>query len=326
MKTTLKKAELVGKISLSGQDYIVAQSEGALVGLIGDCQVVSILEQDTSPEALLSVLVDILHMAMQKTGASASDLLIYAGDWDTAGKYPSEEYLRQTLEKLNRDIGDVAVLEGCSDITNVEQSPCPVSTAKLMDNLASFQRRLLSILDATEILLDKAYLIQRVKLVESMWGVPDVLAEMKPAKGLMRDQDKLLQSLGRQISLSNKATARMTHRIKGGVRMTAEDGKYVVTTVIPEILNACHRVGEILSVILGNLSPIYHLDTIFKKHTKNSVTWSIPGNLLLEFSEAFRVLLQFLLDTPTVEKGVIEPLELIQKEIEKSLLSMAVTR
>lgn len=326
MKTPQKKAELIGKISLSGQDYIVAQSGDTLVGLLGDCPLVSLQTSENPPELLLSVIIDVLLLNMQKHGAAATDLQIFSGDWDTAGKYPSQDYLQYTLSRLQRDIGEVTLKEGCSEISSGATPHVPVSTAKFLDNLAVHQQRLTNILDAMEILLEKAYLIQRVKLVDSMWGADKVLDELVPSKRILREQDSLLQSVGKLVSKSNRATLQLTHRVKGGVRVSAAEGRYLINTVIPDIMGTHTQVGEIIAVTLGNLSPLYHLDTIFKKHTKNSVTWSIPGNLLLEYSEAFQILLQFLIDTPVVGKGVIEPLEFIQKEIERSLSSMAVTR
>jgi hypothetical protein len=319
-KAAEKKAELIGKVDLANKVYTIAADGNLVLGLVNGFRVVD-CNMYTNPIAvIIPVMAGIIAKAYRDSWFNGSKVTMYKGDWDSLGKYPSEDYLNALVKELGHLIGkdNVCVQEGVLNPSEIIENPdLKLNGQKLVLNLNQYSKQLEDLMVALERAMEKGQAILRVKLVGTMWGVTEVQKELEVSRLGFPEMDTLFNRLGQSTNLSVKAINRFLYRVSMA-SLTEDDKKFVGTVLVPEITKAFENIRMLVSELLKLFAPIYKLDNVFRTYTGNPVSWSIPNNLIIEFKDAFTVLLNFLVDVPVIELSIMEPLEVVQANFTKT--------
>jgi hypothetical protein len=320
-KAAEKKAELIGKVDLAGQVYTVAADGNMALGLVNGYKVVDANMYEDPIKTIIPVMSGILAKAYRDNWFSGLKISLYKGDWDSLGKYPSEEYLEALAKELTHLVGkaNVCVLEGIVNPGEVIPNPeLRVADQNLVTNLSQYSKQLDILLLALERAVDKGSSLLRVKFVDTMWGVSEVQKELESVRASYPQMEALFGKLGQNVTMSTKAINRFLYRLKMGTALTPDDRKFIGSVLIPDITNSFENIRVLVANLLKVLAPLYKLDNMFRAYTGNPVSWSVPSNLIIEFKDSFTVLLDFLVDVPVIELSTMEPLEVVQNNFTKT--------
>lgn len=315
-KASSKTVEQIGRLDLDGDVFTIAADGDLALGLVNGYRVVdSNLNEDPFSE-IIPVMASIITKAFRDKWYEGMKIDFYDGEWDSAGKYPSEEFKNRLLEKLVDDLG--------SDNLTIQQNspgaviPAPrvsLNPKDLVGNLEAYGNQLGSLVEYAEHMLEKTESITRVRLVESMWGVKDVVKSLDEVKSKIPYLEEVFDNLGFNCNMGKKSVGRLAYRIKSGAPVTPDDRKYIHSILIPDVMASFDAIKVASTKLVTALAPLYCLEETFRALTGNPVHWSIPGTLIEDFKEAYGYLVGFLASVPNTEMNVMEPLELLQGSI-----------
>lgn len=318
-KASSNKAEQIGRIDLEDDTFTIAADGDIVLGLVNGYRVIDANLHENPIEEITTTMASVIGKAYQDRWKKGLRLKCHEGEWDTQGKYPSKEYMRTLLSHLRKEIGS-------GNISHIKESPeALIESPKvcldpeaLQQNLRKYSESSNRLVAYTERLLEKTEEITRVQLVSSMWGVTDIIKDIDQVKANLEPLSAAYNTVGRNANFSRRAIERLQVRLSSGAASTPEGKKYIKLVVAPDIVNSFDQIRKAIPYIVRTLTPFYRLEKNFKALTGNPINWSIPGSLLEDFREAFVVALEFLSNIPEVEKGVMEPLAMLQNSFVSS--------
>lgn len=315
-KASLKTIEQIGRLDIDGDVFSIAADGDLVLGLVNGYRVVdSNLHEDPYSD-IVPVMSSVISKAFRDKWYEGLKINFYDGEWDSSGKYPSEEFKIRLLGKLDEDVGSDNIVTHKEDRDSVIPEPrIALNTKSLVDNLETYGSQLQSLVEFAEHMVEKTEAILRIKLVESMWGVKEVSKGLDEVRSKIPFVAEVFNNLGLNCNLGKKSVNRLAFRVKAGSPTTQDDRKYIRSVLIPDMMASFDAIRVATSKLVINLAPIYRLEDNFRALTGNPVHWSIPGTLIDDFKEAYEYLVGFLSNIPSIEINVMEPLELLQGSI-----------
>jgi hypothetical protein len=312
------RAEQIGRISLDKNDFTIAADGNLVVGLVNGYKVVDADMYQDPQENILKVMATLIAKAYTNMWNEDSKINIYEGEWDSSNKYPSKNYMNNMVDLLKSYIGsDVVILHKVENPnpTIINTPTISLNKGSILNNLKKYTEQLEDLTKIADRLQDKSEAVTRTKFVKTIWGIDKVIEEINAVKKSMPEVEKAVNELGTNVSLSVKALARLQHRVETNTVSSNDDIKFVFSVLIPDILLSFDKIKNAVIKIVTILNPLYNIERIFKQHTGNPSNWSVPGNLVDDIKEAFSVLVEFLVDIPTIEMDVMEPIEVLKARL-----------
>jgi hypothetical protein len=317
-KAASRKAELVGTINLNNKIFTVAADGNMALGLVDGYKVIDHNLYDDPIPNIVPVLSSIIAKAFRDMWHDGLTIDIINSDWDSKGKYPSKEFKEAFIKELSDIVGSdsIRILEKSDEVLDEVKNPVMfVNNGKLSVNLQKYSDQVKQILLSFESLMEKTSSIMRIKLVESTWGMNDVMSLLDQVRSNSLKAEEIFKKIGQASQTTDRSSNRILCRINSNNTLTKDDNKFIVAVLIPDILISYESLKNNVCEALKIYGPIYKLDNVFKNLTGNLCSWSIPSNLLIDFKEDFEVLINFIADTPVIELTVMEPLESIQLKL-----------
>lgn len=317
-KLAKSKAEQIGRVSLGNTDFTVAVDGNLVLALVNGYRVADAPLHQDPISGVIPILAALATKIFQKSWYAGAVLNVYEGEWDTNGKYPSLEFMEAMVSALNKTIGSSSIkIHKNTDPAPkfINKQTISFNQEALENNLAHYSKQITLCLKLAEHLVDKTEVFTRIKLVKSTWGMDKVVNDINGIKAKLKEIEELFNVLGSSVNIANKAVSRLQSRISKNVAVSQDDKNFVVAVLVPDILVTFDKIKKSLIAMVTILAPLYNLERSFKEYTGNPISWSIPGSLVEDFKESFSVIIDFLVDIPSVEMDVMEPLEVLQTKL-----------
>lgn len=318
-KLAKNKAEQIGRISVGDTDFTLAVDGNLVLALVNGYRVADAnLHQDPVP-MLVPVLAALITKTFQKNWSEGAKVDIYEGEWDTSGKYPSKNFMDAMITNLSKTVGNSSIKlhkdgNGSSQKLMGKQT-ISFNQDSLVNNLNLYSQQISTCMKMAERLSDKAEVFSRVKLVKTTWGMDKIITEISNVKSKLGEIEKVLNELGGSVSLATKAAGRLQHRLEKNLQATQDDKKFIAMVLIPDIVVTFDKIKKSVIYLVTTLAAINNIEKLFKDYTGNPISWSMSSSLVEDFRESYSVLVDFLVDIPTIEMDVMEPLEVLQAKL-----------
>lgn len=312
-KASSRKLDQIGRVDLDDDVFTIAADGNLILGLVNGYRIVDSNIHGNPEQEVIPLMSSVISKSYRDKWYEGLKINVYEGEWDTGGKYPSKEYLAILLDNLKDDVGSENIEVHESNSEGLLDKPKVMLNKKsLLENLNNYSENLEEVLIYAEHMLEKVDSLSRIRLVESMWGVKEVVEDIELVKSKKSYLDEVFNNLGLNCNLGRKAVDRLSFRINSEQGLSGDDRKYVRSILVPDSLTSFDETKKAVSKMVVALEPFYRLEEKFKALTGNPVNWSIPNTIIEDFREAYEVLVKFLMNVPSLEKNVMEPLEVMQ--------------
>ena len=165
--------ELIGRISVGGTNIEIAADGDLAVGLVNGYRVVDGNLYENPVERIVPAMAPIIAKIFRDKWSEGSKITFFKKDWDSAGKYPSEQFMTSLKDAL------VSFLDEDNVVVEDEGSEAPgplvgkevvLNAASLLTNLKQYQVKIASTARYMERAVERAAVLSKRKLVASMWG------------------------------------------------------------------------------------------------------------------------------------------------------------
>ena len=180
-KIAKDKLELVGRFNVGDTELSVAVDGNLVVGLVNGYRVVDGNLYENPIERIAPALASIAAKLFRDNWTDGSKIQICSKDWDSAGKYQSQNFLQAMLDNLSSflDKDNVQVVGETPAATPAEAAaPQPpkvsIKLQALLGNLRGYQAQSKEVFKYAERTVERALVITRRKLPESMYGASDL--------------------------------------------------------------------------------------------------------------------------------------------------------
>jgi hypothetical protein len=303
------RADLVGRVAVGPRDIAMVSHKDILAGLIGGH---SLLEEENSCDRILPLMAALANKAYACTEQGNRKLPLYKDEWD------SEENLNKLVGLIETDLGRGRVVVRKTKAAN-HKEPEPVEydgslkNSELRKGSIEYIEQLSEVPEHVEKIVDRAKILCRRKLINDMWGAPKTQEVIDGVKKTIADLEESCIETSKRVSLSRKAVERLCMRLCTKTILES-DKKYINQVLVPEVLGNFQNIVSAVSMVVGALYPLKHIDKIFKENTGNPASWFLPSNIIDDLDESYDVLVDFLYNLPKFENGVMIPLEYLKHQ------------
>lgn len=309
-RASSRKVEQIGRVDLDSDVFTIAADGNLVLGLVNGFRVVDAnLHQDPIPD-IVPVMSSLIAKAFRDKWYEGRRVTFLEGEWDSSGKYPSKEFMEALMSHLEIEVGSSSVV--VLNETPRELIPSPkveLNNKDLQNHLNSYCESLVDLLNFSERIIEKSEVLAKYRLVGTIWGIGEVINDLEKVRGNLDLLEDVFDSVGLNCNISRKSIARLIYRLQSPSQVTPDDKKYTRTILIPGVIGSFDFIKKGVAQLIKELYPLYCLEEKFRASTGNPMNWSIPGNLVEDFKEAYEFLLNFAMKIPSVELNVVEPLE-----------------
>jgi len=258
--------------------------------------------------AVAEFLADMLGK-MIKSGRGKAVVMLGGG---------SDGIMRQVSGLLNKSLGKgTAALQKLQDDDlavapadhKVEQTINPEAVARNAEILASKVSKLAaSIGDG----YDAALMMTRKKIVASMWGADKIQAVLDRTKARLEDRTLPWSRVAVSVNMLAKSADRLCRKI--GSKESGDRG-LVANVLIPSITDGYVTLKAASESAAVSFQPLVHIDSICKTNTTYPSTWFFDQDIIDRIAGSYDSVLGFLMQVPTMEAKVVDPLSSVRMHI-----------
>ena len=313
--------ELVGRFTVRDVVLEIAVDNNLMVGLVNGYRVVDGQLADDPIDKMVGTLASVAaKLVRDNWGDDALEgaITMYPSEWDSAGKYPSERYMKAMVSRLREHLDDKTVVianEGKIQEPAKEEAPTKkiqIDLRTLVSNLNQYNKSLAECLKYADRSIERASILLARRVSATMWGADKLQAQLDKVSRALPALESGLEEASKRASLSLRSSEEFVSRLRRGVKGGSDDEKYMKQVLIPGMLSYHEKVSSYLSSVVADLSVLANLDRVVRNTTGYPASFMFKVSLADDLNEAYTILVAFLTDIPAVEKGIFEPLEYIQ--------------
>jgi hypothetical protein len=316
-KIAKDKLELVGRFNVGDTELSVAVDGNLVVGLVNGYRVVDGNLYENPIERIAPALASIAAKLFRDNWTDGSKIQICSKDWDSAGKYQSQNFLQAMLDNLSSflDKDNVQVVGETPAATPAEAAaPQPpkvsIKLQALLGNLRGYQAQSKEVFKYAERTVERALVITRRKLPESMYGASDLQGTLDSLRSSAKTLSTLLEERESVIATGAQLAQCLAARLSSGIN--AEEYKYIKGVLIPGLQKSHDNLQYVVSSIVSGLARLNNIDKTIRTATGSPASFFLPTNVLEDFRDAYTVLVNFLADIPVIESGILAPLDYLR--------------
>ena len=121
-----------------------------------------------------------------------------------------------------------------------------------------------------------------------------------------------MDTVNRSSETGAKAAQLIFARITQGSYRKPEDLQYLGKVLVPSLQEAHDAIQRSVAGTVAALAPFVNIDRAIRAHTGSPASFFLPMNVLEDFRDAFAVLVSFLSDVPSMESGILLPLDYLK--------------
>ena len=320
-KIAKNSLELVGRLKVGDTVLEIAVDNNLIVGLVNGYRVVDGQLADDPMERLVTTLANVAAKLIRDSWGddeSPASIEIRKSEWDSAGKYPSERYMKCMVATLGDALG-----EGAVKVVGDKKPEMPVVAPKpqaqiqldlrnLLANMDSYNAKAIESLKCAERVLERASVLVSRKVSSTMWGANKLQERLDAVAKALPLLEKAFEDASRSTSIGLKASSGISARIRKGLTNDADSLKYTKMLLIPDFMSSQEKLLGFVGGVVSALSTLSNLDRIVRNTTGYPASFMFKMSILDDLNEAYTVLVAFLSDIPSMERNIFEPLEYIQ--------------
>ena len=308
--------ELIGRFSVGDTEIAIAADGDLAIGLVNGYRVVDGNLYEDPLAHIVPPLASIAAKIFRDKWGEGSKIQMFKAEWDSAGKYPSCNFLTSMASALIEllDESNVEVLDKATPPVRAEK-PRPkitISVGGLVANLNRYQQQLDAVNTYLDRTLERATVLSRRQLVGTMWGADKVQAIIDRVRVQIPELEETVEDAEQTVPFTLKAVQRISARLSAGALGNPEELKYMGEVLVPSILQSHDSVQKMVASVVAALAPLSTIDRTIRVNTGSPASFFLPTNVLEDFRDAFAILVAFLADVPDIEAGVMDPLEYIK--------------
>lgn len=320
-KIAKNSLELVGRFYVGDTVLEVAVDNNLIIGLVNGYRIVDGQLADDPVDRITGTLANIAAKLVRDSwGEDGIDgaIEIKSSEWDSAGKYPSERYMKAMLTKLREAMEDNVVKLICDNEKSEPiqeqktQKQIKIDLRQLLNNLELYNKKVGECLKCSDRALERASILLSKKVSSTMWGADRLQSSLDSVAAQLPALVASLENSSKACALGNKAIQGIVPRIRKGIASDPDALKYMKMILIPEIMNSQETLLSFVGSIVPALSNLSNLDRIVRSTTGYPASFMFKTSILDDLNEAYTVLVSFLSDIPSMERDIFEPLEYIQ--------------
>jgi len=304
------KLELVGSFDVGDTEIAIAVDGNLVVGLVNGYRVVDSNLYENPIERVVPALASIAAKLFRDNWAQDSKITLYRKNWDSAGKYPSSNFLQATADNLSEflDADNVVIVEDEKVSPTVTKKPkVSINLQALITNLNSYQTQSQEVFKYADRAVDRALLLTKRNFPENMYGAPGLQATFESIRNTAKELSEVLEDREPVIATGAKAAQCLVVRLKSGI--SPDLFKYMKEVLIPSLQQSHDNLQRTVSAVVSGLARLNNIDKSIKSATGHPSSFFLPTNVLEDFRDAYTVLVNFLADIPVIESGIIAPLD-----------------
>ena len=320
-KVAKSSLELVGRLKIGDTVLEIAVDNNLVVGLVNGYRVVDGQLADDPMDHIVTTLANVAAKLVRDNWGddeSQSSVEIHKSEWDSAGKYPSERYMKAMVSTLGDALGE-GVVKVVSDKVPEElvtpqksQKQVQLDLRNLLANMESYNAKAIESLKCAERVLERATVLVSRRVSSTMWGANKLQARLDAVAKTIPVLEKSFEDASRSVSTGIRASQGISARVRKGLTSDAENLKYTKLLLIPDFMSSQEKLLNFVGGVVSALSTLSNLDRIVRNTTGYPASFMFKMSILDDLNEAYAVLVAFLSDIPSMERDIFEPLEYIQ--------------
>ena len=306
-----KNATIINQIIVGGRLLTIVKSDSSIKCILDGTEIIS---STTSPRFLEKLPKMVLAITEDLTDGQNCDVLMKCSE----GTCQEDNELASAIESEVRErlsANRVLPLQKFRPAILEDVEPLNISIDKLLCEMPQTLNIINNITRILEMSAEDCLTITKRKLIGTMWGadaIHNIMDEVKSDIDELHEESEMLHVYGDLIRKSSS-------RLKIFKRKTDPDSIRVIRGIlIPDITNSFEGIKRFAASLFSIMTVVVHLDESFMRHTSYPSKFFLPGEVIDDLGEDYKLIVGFLNKVPKIEREVINPLDLFRYNYRKA--------
>lgn len=316
MKHLLKKISSVdsqiSQISVGDTDLLISSKSGQVLSTINGHSIISLPKGENLVETMSPVLAQFVNKLWEvnKKKVTVRKCAGYEANPST------HEFIDKVVYFISKKVGKVILEDKQEAAVRVQAKSDTIGIAMdskaLTASLGNYSTQIENLFRYLDRSVDLSNILTRRKLIATMHGSDTTQKVLNSIRDNVAKLASETSNLPAWISISTKSRQKLSHRLERNLLDNDNERVYASTVLIPNITDQYEKIKSLTMKVAVAISPLIYIDDVFKENTKFPATWFLPTNNIEDLNESYGVVLSFLLDAPSIEANVIDPLNFIK--------------
>lgn len=325
MKQVVKRclnigSDVLGFVHIGDSSLALISKDKDVKGVLNGYEIFRVNNFKDNTENITYIVSDLIQNIYNKNKPECFS--IYKDHWGSE-KYPMQEMLYQIVANVRKNIKVAIKLKSKEANTNFGPS---LSISKninpkiLNRNINVFSTKLsnASIILGNFIKYASIILDHKFGRNEDLWGASNIKKHMSIIKNKVASNNLKVHKIDFYKEMVEKTSSKLSLKLSSEAVMHNPEEKRVVSQVlIPELINNYENFKDLATGAIVILSPLIYVEDMFRKNTNYPANWFVSDDVLMNLSEDYKLLINFMQEIPRIEANVIVPLEMYGSQILK---------
>jgi hypothetical protein len=309
---------VIGFVRIGSTSLALINKDKDVKGVLNGCEIFKISNFKDNIESATYVISDLIQSIHNKNKPECFSL--YKDHW-ASEKYPMQEMLDQIVTNVRKNIKVAVKIRSKEASTNFESSlniSENINPKILNRNINVFSTKMSNASIILRNFIKYASIILEHKLGsdEDLWGASNIKKHMSDIKGKIASNNLKINKIDFYKEMMERTSFKLSLKLSSeAVMHNPEEKKVISQVLIPELINNYEDFKDLATSAIVILSPLIYVEDLFRKNTNYPANWFVSDDVLMNLSEDYTLLINFMQELPRIEANVIVPLDTYGSQI-----------